>query len=96
MNEELRAFQKQFIRGALARGIDVAALSIPRGNGKSWLAAHLRGLKAAEDPILDVLKGGIDPDKMVVDVRTAEAVGLVIQSAIQRTIGRVGQYRRCT
>ena len=41
MNEQLRAFQKQFIRGALAPGIDVAALSIPRGNGKSWLAAHL-------------------------------------------------------
>ena len=41
MNGQLRAFQKQFIRGALAPGIDVAALSIPRGNGKSWLAAHL-------------------------------------------------------
>ena len=41
MNEQLRTFQKQFIRGALARGVDVAALSIPRGNGKSWLAAHL-------------------------------------------------------
>ena len=41
MNEPLRTFQKQFIRGALAPGVDVAALSIPRGNGKSWLAAHL-------------------------------------------------------
>ena len=41
MKEQLRTFQKQFIRGALAPGIDVAALSIPRGNGKSWLAAHL-------------------------------------------------------
>ena len=41
MNEELRGFQKRFIRGALAPGIDVAALSVPRGNGKSWLAAHL-------------------------------------------------------
>ena len=41
MKEELRTFQKQFIKGALAPGIDVAALSIPRGNGKSWLAAHL-------------------------------------------------------
>ena len=38
---ELRTFQKQFIRGALVPGVDVAALSIPRGNGKSWLAAHL-------------------------------------------------------
>ena len=41
MNEQLRTFQKQFVRRALARGVDVAALSIPRGNGKSWLAAHL-------------------------------------------------------
>ena len=38
---ELRSFQREFIRRALAPGVDVAALSIPRGNGKSWLAAHL-------------------------------------------------------
>ena len=37
----LRPFQKQFIRRALDPGIDTAALSLPRGNGKSWLAAHL-------------------------------------------------------
>ena len=41
MKEALRTFQKRFVRRALAPGIDVAALSIPRGNGKSWLAAHL-------------------------------------------------------
>ena len=36
---DLLNFQKRFIRGAL--GADTAALSIPRGNGKSWLAAHV-------------------------------------------------------
>ena len=41
MKEQLRVFQKEFIKGALTPGIDVAALSIPRGNGKSWLAAHI-------------------------------------------------------
>ena len=41
MKEPLRAFQKQFVRRALAPEVDIAALSIPRGNGKSWLAAHL-------------------------------------------------------
>ena len=41
MKEQLRVFQKEFVGRALAPGIDVAALSIPRGNGKSWLAAHL-------------------------------------------------------
>ena len=48
MNEQLRGFQKRFIRGALAPGIDVAALSIPRGNGKSFLAAHV--LQRVFDP----------------------------------------------
>ena len=37
----LRPFQRQFVRGALAPGIDTAVLSLPRGNGKSWLAAYL-------------------------------------------------------
>ena len=37
----LRPFQKKFIQNALDPGIDTAALSLPRGNGKSWLAAHL-------------------------------------------------------
>lgn len=37
----LRTFQRRFIRRALSPEIDTAALSLPRGNGKSWLAAHL-------------------------------------------------------
>ena len=37
----LRPFQKRFVAKATAAGIDTAALGIPRGNGKSWLAAHL-------------------------------------------------------
>ena len=38
---QLRQFQKQFVARALADGIDTACLSLPRGNGKSWLAGHL-------------------------------------------------------
>ena len=38
---DLRAFQKKFIREALAPDIDTACCSIPRGNGKSFLAAHI-------------------------------------------------------
>ena len=41
MTLQLRAFQERFVRRALAPGVDVAGLSIPRGNGKSWLAAYL-------------------------------------------------------
>ena len=35
----LRRFQETFLREGTAAGIDTACLSIPRGNGKSWLAA---------------------------------------------------------
>ena len=41
MSETLRTFQRKFVRNATASGIDVAALSIPRGNGKSFLAGHI-------------------------------------------------------
>ena len=46
LSVKLRAFQKRFVREALRPDIDQAALSIPRGNGKSFLAGHLleRGL----------------------------------------------------
>ena len=37
----LRPFQRDFIQAATAHGVDTACLSLPRGNGKSWLAAHL-------------------------------------------------------
>lgn len=49
---ELRPFQKRFVKNALAPGIDVSALTMPRANGKSWLAAHLleRGLTPG-DPL---------------------------------------------
>lgn len=38
---DLRPFQRRFIRAATAPGIDTAALSLPRGNGKSALAGYL-------------------------------------------------------
>ena len=38
---ELRPFQKRFLRGAFSSGVDTAALSLPRGNGKSTLAARV-------------------------------------------------------
>ena len=38
---QLRRFQREFVSKATAPGVDVAALSMPRGNGKSTLAAHI-------------------------------------------------------
>ena len=37
----LRPFQRTFIRNATRPDVDTAALSLPRGNGKSFLAAHV-------------------------------------------------------
>ena len=39
--ETLRPFQRRFLSAALRSGVDTAALSMARGNGKSWLAAHI-------------------------------------------------------
>ena len=41
MTEALRPFQRKFLKGALAPGVSTAAMSMPRGNGKTWLAAHI-------------------------------------------------------
>ena len=37
----LKRFQRRFVSAVLRPGIRRAALSIPRGNGKSWLAGYL-------------------------------------------------------
>ena len=39
--DTLRPFQRRFLFHATKRGVDTAALCLPRGNGKSWLAARL-------------------------------------------------------
>ena len=38
---KLRPFQREFLKHGLAPNIDVAALSLPRGNGKTALAGHV-------------------------------------------------------
>ena len=40
-DHDLRPFQRRFVTAALRPGVDTAALSIPRGNGKSWLGSHI-------------------------------------------------------
>ena len=59
MKEQLRTFQKQFIRRSLAPGMDVAALSIPRGNGKPGTLTTMARLSqwALENGYLDSERG---------------------------------------
>ena len=51
MAVDLRLFQRRFVTAAFRPDVDTAALSLPRGNGKSWLAAHLltRALTPGDD-----------------------------------------------
>ena len=51
---KLRSFQKRFLKAALAPGIDTACLSIPRSNGKSWLAAHVLERALTPGDVLNV------------------------------------------
>ena len=41
LDGELRPFQRTFLRRAMAPGIDLGVMSVPRGNGKTSLAAHV-------------------------------------------------------
>ena len=38
---DLRPFQRRFLKASFEPGIEVAARSLPRGNGKTTLLAHL-------------------------------------------------------
>ena len=87
MNDQLRGFQKRFIKGALAPGIDVAALSIPRGNGKSWLAADL--LRRCLTPGDDLHVPGAEFLLCAGSIEQARLVFRFIRTALEDT----GEYR---
>ena len=53
---QLRRFQEDFLSHAMRPDIDMACLSLPRGNGKSWLAAHLAA--RVLDPDDDLFRPG--------------------------------------
>ena len=86
MKEALRTFQKRFVRRALAPGIDVAALSIPRGNGKSWLAAHL--LERCLTPGDDLHVPGSEYLLCAASIEQARLVYRFIRAELQET----GEY----
>ena len=92
MKEQLRTFQKQFVRRALAPGVDVAALSIPRGNGKSWLAAHATG--AVLDTPGDVLHvPGAEYLLCAASIEQARLVYRFIRTELEE-LGRVLVHRQ--
>lgn len=84
----LRPFQERFLSQALGPGIDTAALSVPRGNGKSWLAGRIVAsilVKASEG-------GGLAGTESVLCAASLDQAAIVFRFARQLLEPR-GGYR---
>ena len=84
---ELRPFQRRFIDRATAPGIDTAALSVPRGNGKSFLAGHLlTRFLTPDDPLF---RPGLESVLISGSIEQCRIVFRYCRRALEHT----GQYR---
>ena len=83
----LRPFQRRFIRGALAPGIDTAALSIARAAGKTALAAHIvsRALTPGDSLYL--------PNNEIVLISGSTAQSRFAHKFVKRELEGLGLYR---
>ena len=86
---ELREFQKRFIAGATAAGIDTAALSLPRGSGKSWLAGHL--LARILNPADPLFRPGTESVLCAASIEQARIVFRFVRENLEEDGG--GEYR---
>ena len=84
---QLRRFQTDFLRNAMRPEIDMACLSLPRGNGKSWLAAHLAG--RVLDPDDDLFRPGTES----VVIAPSLAQGRIVYRFVRDTLGDDSDYR---
>ena len=84
---DLRPFQRRFLRGALAPGVDTAALSLPRGNGKSALAGYL--VSRILDPDDGLFRPGTES---VLCAASIEQARIVFRFA-RETLEPSGEYR---
>ena len=78
---KLRPFQARFIREATAPGIDTACLSLPRGNGKSWLAGHL--LTRILDPDDPLFRAGTESVLCAASIEQARIVFRFARSELE-------------
>ena len=84
---DLRPFQRKFIRAATAPGTDTAALSLPRGNGKSALAGHL--VSRILSPVDKLFRSGTES---VLCAASIEQARIVFRFA-RETLEPTGEYR---
>ena len=83
---QLRRFQKEFLDKALAPGIDVAALCLSRGNGKSFLAGHILTMCLTPGDVLN------QPGKEYVSVAASIEQARLVFSFIRQALEPSGQY----
>ena len=81
MIQNLRPFQRKFLRMALSPEIDTAALSIPRGNGKSALAAHI--LERAMTPGDSLHQPGVEYLLLATGLETARIVFRFVRAGLE-------------
>ena len=84
---QLRRFQTDFLRNAMRPEIDMACLSLPRGNGKSWLAAHLAA--RVLDPDDDLFRPGTES----VVIAPSLAQGRIVYRFVRDMLGDDPDYR---
>ena len=87
MIENLRPFQRKFLSAAFKAGIDTACLSVPRGNGKSALAAHV--LEECLTPGSALFQKGAEYVLVSGSLEQARTVFRFVRSALEPT----GAYR---
>ena len=84
---KLEKFQTRFLKAATAPGVNLAALSLPRGNGKSRLAAYLvERLLTPGDPLF---RPGTESVLCAASIEQARIVFRFARAALEPT----GQYR---
>ncbi len=83
----LEPFQRKFIERATADGIDLACLSAPRGNGKSFLGAHL--VKRAMIPGDSLFH----PGKEVVLTAASLEQARIVYNFVRADLEPLGGYR---
>ena len=84
---ELRRFQRRFLAGALKADVDTAALSIPRGNGKSALAGHI--LSRVMDPADRLFRPGTESVLCAASIEQARIVFRFAREVLEDR----GEYR---
>ena len=78
---DLLPFQRRFLSGATRPGIRTAALSLPRGNGKSWLASHL--LARILDPADSWFRPGTESVLCAASIEQARIVFRFVRAALE-------------